>query len=158
MSPPIEAVTLDFYHTLVRHRSGEGGRGRELIAYLTSQGLTPDPWQHEMLYRIMEPHAREYSPDATEAAKRRYLAGMARRAFECLGVVCPQGVVERRRRRVLAPPSALRVATSPTAARQGESISGTIDSNRHKSYRAIHKIFALIQNGTTKNGKRALHH
>jgi len=41
---------------------------------------------------------------------------------------------------------------------KGKTIPAIIDSNRHNPYRAIHKIFDLIQIGTMKNGKQALHH
>jgi HAD superfamily hydrolase (TIGR01549 family) len=82
----IEAVTLDFFQTLVRHRLGVGGRGRTLVEYLASQGLETRPWEHRMLYDIFEPHAREYSPQHSLARKQAYFVRVAERVFECLGV------------------------------------------------------------------------
>lgn len=87
----IEAVTFDFFNTLVRHRHGDGGRGAMLMAYLQFQGLDSDPWQHQALYHVLEPHAREYAPDQTPAERRRYLGLLAERIFDRLNVRCAPG-------------------------------------------------------------------
>jgi hypothetical protein len=78
----VEAVTFDFFNTLVFHRRGDGGRGSMLMNYLRSQGLDSDPWEHQMLYDVLEPHAREYAPDQSPAEKQRYLYRLAERVFE----------------------------------------------------------------------------
>lgn len=84
----IEAVTLDFFHTLVRHRRHEGGRGRELMEYLAAHGLESDPWEHQVLYDVLEPHGREYSPGHSGPERTAYLARLAERLFRHLNVRC----------------------------------------------------------------------
>lgn len=82
----IEAVSLDFFNTLATHRSGDGGRGRMLMDYIASRGLQCDPWEHQVLYDVLEPHAREYSPGLSPLEKRRYLCRLTQRLFERLNV------------------------------------------------------------------------
>jgi HAD superfamily hydrolase (TIGR01549 family) len=82
----IQAVTFDFFNTLVSHRRGDGGRGSALMEYLRSQGLESDPWEHQVLYDVLEPHAREYAPDQSPAVKHNYLCRLAERVFERLNV------------------------------------------------------------------------
>lgn len=84
----IEAVTLDFFHTLVRHRRDEGGRGRELMEYLAAHGLESEPWEHRVLYDVLEPHGREYRPGFSGAERAVYLARLAERLFRRLKVRC----------------------------------------------------------------------
>lgn len=86
MMQGIQAVTFDFFNTLVSHRRGDGGRGSMLMKYLRSQGLESDPWEHQVLYDVLEPHAREYAPDQSPAEKHRYLCRLAERVFERLKV------------------------------------------------------------------------
>ena len=57
MQRTVEAVSFDFYNTLVYHRSGRG-RGRELVDYLTDQGFVPAPWQHQVLYDVFTDEER----------------------------------------------------------------------------------------------------
>lgn len=83
--PDIQAVTLDFYRTLARHGAG-GGRGRVLMDYFATQGIASDPWRHQILYDVFEPHAREYSPRLSAPAKEAYLTRLCGRLFEQLGV------------------------------------------------------------------------
>ena len=54
-------MTFDFYNTLVCHRSGHG-RGRALMEYLGEQGLSSDPWEHQVLYDLFARHDAEYGP------------------------------------------------------------------------------------------------
>ena len=82
----LEAVSFDFFNTLVHHRRPGVGRGRELIEYLSSVGLKSDPWEHQALYDVMEPHTREYSPAHSEAERHGYLRRLAERVFRRLNV------------------------------------------------------------------------
>jgi FMN phosphatase YigB (HAD superfamily) len=88
--PDIEAVSLDFYGTLVRPRTGRG-RGVMLMEYLEGQGFASDPWEHQVLYDVFARHHRDYVPDASGEAHQRYLNDFARRVFARLGVVAPPG-------------------------------------------------------------------
>jgi hypothetical protein len=81
----IQAVTLDFFETLVFHREGLG-RGRLLIAYLEAHGFTPLPWEHAVLYEVFEPHDAEYSPVAPQDEKDAYYVRLAGRVFSRLGI------------------------------------------------------------------------
>lgn len=81
----IEALTLDFFNTLVRHREGRG-RGARLSAYLRAQGFQPGPWDHGILYRVLRRHAVDDSPDLRGAERRRYLVDLACRVFDELDV------------------------------------------------------------------------
>jgi FMN phosphatase YigB (HAD superfamily) len=74
-APPdrrIDAITLDFYGTLIHHRD-DVGRGRNLVEYLRVNGLNPAPWEHRMLYDVFDRHDTDYSPDLPEDLKRNYL-------------------------------------------------------------------------------------
>jgi putative hydrolase of the HAD superfamily len=82
----IEAISFDFFQTLAHHHGGNGGRGRALMDYLTSQGLEPMPWEHQALYDILEPHAREYAPGHTPEQKQAYRERVAARVFDRLGL------------------------------------------------------------------------
>lgn len=82
---PVEALTLDFFNTLVRHREGRG-RGGRVSEYLCAQGYQPRPWDHRILYRVFQRHAVDYAPDLSGPARRRYLADLACQVFEELGV------------------------------------------------------------------------
>lgn len=85
LAPPVDAVTLDFFNTLVFHRDGRG-RGKVLMQYLERQGLTPAPWEHDVLYDVFAPHASAYSPTASPREKRTYWGDLAARVFERMGV------------------------------------------------------------------------
>ncbi|MGD2070630.1 MAG: HAD-IA family hydrolase [Gemmatimonadota bacterium] len=80
-----QAITLDFYDTLVFHRDGRG-RGRLLVEYFEARGWRTGPWEHEILYRLFEDHSDGYSPDLHPEARRRYLDRLALRAFRELGI------------------------------------------------------------------------
>ena len=56
------------------------------MEYLQAAGLESDPWEHQVLYDVFEPHAREYSPALSAEAKRRYVARFAQRVFDRLDV------------------------------------------------------------------------
>ena len=81
----VDAVSLDLFNTLIYHREGHG-RGRALIAYLTEHGFQPRPWEHGILYEILELHADSYSPDAPPDARDAYFRLLARRVFERLHI------------------------------------------------------------------------
>jgi hypothetical protein len=81
----IEAVTFDFYNTLVYPRAGRG-RGVMLMEYLQRAGLESDPWEHQILYDIFEPHAREYSPAQSGEPGKRHRDRFAQLVFDRLNV------------------------------------------------------------------------
>jgi len=82
----VEAITFDFFDTLVSHAGGFGGRGRRVMEYLESHGIGSDPWEHQVLYDVFESHAREYSPTFLPEDEDRYHARMAERLFRRLKV------------------------------------------------------------------------
>jgi putative hydrolase of the HAD superfamily len=86
----VDAVTLDFYNTLVFHKQGSG-RGAMLMEYLRSQDLESDPWEHQVLYDLFERHATDYAPGGTAAEKQRYLVWLTERLFQRLNVRAPSG-------------------------------------------------------------------
>lgn len=81
----IEAVTVDFYDTLVFHRDGRG-RGAAVVAYLEAQGLEHDPWEHAVLYDVFGEHESRYSPSAPRAVRTEYHVRVARRLFDRLQI------------------------------------------------------------------------
>jgi HAD superfamily hydrolase (TIGR01509 family) len=83
----VDAVTFDFYNTLVRHPPG-GGRGASVIAYLHHCGLASDAWEHQVLYDVFEPHGREYSPTLSPIDRERYFIRLTERLFQRLNVRC----------------------------------------------------------------------
>jgi len=89
---PIDAVTVDFYNTLVFHRQGNS-RGATLVHYLESRGLECDPWEHQVLYDVFEQHARDYSPDFGGEAKQDYLLRFTECVFQRLNVHVSGGAV-----------------------------------------------------------------
>jgi len=90
MSLHVDALTLDFYDTLVHHRQGRG-RGAMLMDYLRAQGFASDAWEHAALYDIFARHATEYDPALSAAQKQRYLESLAVRVFDRLNVTAPAG-------------------------------------------------------------------
>lgn len=92
-APDIDAITLDFFGTLIYHRDGRG-RGRNLIDYLRAQGFTPASWEHEILYDIFSRHDADYSPELSRESKRRYLLGLAARVFERLDISTGDELIE----------------------------------------------------------------
>ncbi|MEJ2216173.1 MAG: HAD family hydrolase [Gemmatimonadota bacterium] len=82
----VEAITFDFFNTLVSHRDGMGGRGKQVMEYLQSHGIESEPWEHQVLYDVFEPHAREYSPAFSAEEKDRYHVRVAERLFRRLKV------------------------------------------------------------------------
>lgn len=82
----VEAITFDFFNTLVSHRDGMGGRGKRVMEYLRSHGIESAAWEHRVLYDVFEPHAREYSPTFSTEEKDRYHVRMAERLFRRLKV------------------------------------------------------------------------
>ena len=69
----VEAITFDFYNTLIFHREGRG-RGRLLVEYLQTHGLRPVPWEHRVLHDVFESHDTEYSPEAPQDQREAYYA------------------------------------------------------------------------------------
>ena len=90
----VEAVTLDFFNTLVFHRDGRG-RGRLLVEYLHAHGLGHAPWEHVVLYDIFESHDADYFPAAPQAVRDEYYVLFAQRVFERLEVTASAGAASR---------------------------------------------------------------
>lgn len=86
----VEAISLDFFNTLIFHREGQG-RGRALIDYLEAHGLAHAPWEHQVLYDVFEEHDARYSPDAPPAERAAYYVFLAKRVFERLEVPTANG-------------------------------------------------------------------
>jgi HAD superfamily hydrolase (TIGR01549 family) len=86
----VDALTFDFYNTLVHHRTGRG-RGESLMEYLRECGLEADPWEHQVLYDVFDRHAAEYSPEQPPHEKERYVRQLAERVFRRLNVRAPDG-------------------------------------------------------------------
>lgn len=85
LASEIDAVTFDFYNTLVYHRAGRG-RGAMLMEYLREQSLDPAPWTHQVLYDVFEPHGVEYAPHHSPETKRCYFQRLTLRVFEQLNI------------------------------------------------------------------------
>jgi putative hydrolase of the HAD superfamily len=81
----VEAVSLDFFNTLIFHREGPG-RGRALIHYLDAHGFAHAPWEHQVLYDVFAEHDARYSPEAPPAERAAYYVFLASRVFERLEV------------------------------------------------------------------------
>jgi HAD superfamily hydrolase (TIGR01549 family) len=88
----IDAITFDFYNTLVYHREGSG-RGAMLMGYLQAHGLQSDPWEHQVLYDVFERHDIEYTPSQPDEEKPRYFLRFAARVFQRLHVRAPDSAV-----------------------------------------------------------------
>ncbi len=84
----IEAISFDFFNTLVFHREGRG-RGQAVIDYLRACSLEPAPWRHEVLYTIFRTHDADYAPEAPAVERHDYYVTLARRLFEALEVAIP---------------------------------------------------------------------
>jgi HAD superfamily hydrolase (TIGR01549 family) len=90
----VEAVTFDFFNTLVFHREGHG-RGRAVMAYLGRQGFECAPWRHEILYEIFDGYERVGSPSAPPEERHRRRRELAERLFQRLEVPASDEVLER---------------------------------------------------------------
>ncbi|NNG17467.1 MAG: HAD family hydrolase [Gemmatimonadales bacterium] len=112
----IDAVSLDFYGTLVHPRTGSG-RGATLMEYLKAHELKSDPWEHRVLYDVFARHGQDYAPEASDAERERYLVDFARRVFARLGVEAPPGAADAHARAIwqLLGPSSLAVFPDVTA-------------------------------------------
>lgn len=91
LASEIDAVTFDFYNTLVYHRAGRG-RGAMLMEYLREQGFDPVPWAHQILYDVFEPHRVEYAPHQSLGEKRCYFQRLTLRVFERLNIEASDAV------------------------------------------------------------------
>lgn len=86
----VEAVTLDFFDTLIFHREGRG-RGWALVNYLEAQGWAHDPWEHQVLYDVFADHDTGYAPDAPVDERATYHVQLAQRVFDRLQVEATAG-------------------------------------------------------------------
>ncbi len=89
-SDDIDAITFDFYNTLVHHRHGSG-RGAMVTEYLDAQGWDHDPWEHQVLYDVFEHHDTDYGAVKLEVEKYLYDVTLADRLFQRLNVRAPRG-------------------------------------------------------------------
>jgi HAD superfamily hydrolase (TIGR01549 family) len=78
-------ITLDFYQTLVRHRTGKG-RGPEFMNYLAAEGLPSDPWEHKVLYDVFELYGEEFRSDFTAVEEGAFWVRFTERLFRRLHV------------------------------------------------------------------------
>jgi len=76
----IKAISFDFYLTLAHSRAGEG-RGVRYHEYLSSQGLSADPWEHRILYETFPYYAEAYHPIMSPEDKQRFWTEFTRRLF-----------------------------------------------------------------------------
>ncbi len=83
----VDALTFDFFNTLVFHREGHG-RGRALMEYLTARGFECAPWRHEILYALFDGYERVGDPASAEEARAQRVA-LAERVFEQLSIAAP---------------------------------------------------------------------
>jgi len=83
--PEIHGITLDFYQTLVRHRTGQG-RGLALMDYLTAEGLPAAPWEHRVLYDAFDYYGQSYRVDFTATEERAFWMQFTDRLFRRLQV------------------------------------------------------------------------
>jgi HAD superfamily hydrolase (TIGR01549 family) len=81
----IRGITLDFYQTLVRHRTGQG-RGAALMEYLADEGLPADPWEHQVLYDVFDFYGRTFRSGLTAAEEQKFWRRFAERLFRRLNV------------------------------------------------------------------------
>jgi HAD superfamily hydrolase (TIGR01549 family) len=88
----IEAVTCDFFDTLVFHRSS--GRTRRLKQYFETQGFRAPAWDERSLYRVLERHGIDYSPSLSHFERRRYRMQLAVRVFAEAGLPVTQDEAE----------------------------------------------------------------
>ncbi|MGQ9661532.1 MAG: HAD family hydrolase [Kiritimatiellia bacterium] len=97
--PPdrVKGLTLDFYQTLVRSRGGVS-RGQLYHRYLAEQGLTAQPWEHQVLYDVFEFYGEAYHPCLPTAQKKAFWIEFTRRLFLRTGV--SDGSVERHAERI----------------------------------------------------------
>jgi putative hydrolase of the HAD superfamily len=86
----VDAVTFDFYNTLVHHRQGRG-RGVMLMEYLEEQGLPSDPWEHQVLYDVFAQHSADYDPNWPEESRQQYYRRFTAQLFQRLNVQAPEG-------------------------------------------------------------------
>lgn len=85
-SGEIQAVTVDFFETLITHRRGRG-RGRSLVDYLSGCGYTsPSQLQDGTLHRVFETQGTDHSHRLTGPERHRYLVRFASRVFDEIGV------------------------------------------------------------------------
>lgn len=77
----IQAITFDFYMTLIHPRSNKS-RGRAYQEFLADNSLKADPWEHRVLYDIFEYYADSYIPNACESVKLSFWEEFTFRLFQ----------------------------------------------------------------------------
>ena len=83
----MEAVTFDFFETLIFHREGRG-RGHVLMDYLDSHRLPHAPWEHGVLYDVFDGLHARYRSDPSSADRGAQQRDIAERVFQRLDVEC----------------------------------------------------------------------
>ena len=87
----MQAVTLDFYNTLVYHRTGTG-RGRQYREHLSAAGFDSDPWDHQVLYDVFEYFGASYGTALTAESRMDFWTEFTRRLFEHTNVRAPDTI------------------------------------------------------------------
>src|SRR5205085_9010744 len=90
----IEAVTFDFFNTIVRHRDGRG-RGAVLREYLHEHGLGAEGWEHAVFNDVFALHGREFVPTAGVEQHGQFCVRTARTLFRRMRIDCEEDVSAR---------------------------------------------------------------
>ena len=91
--PPLSAISLDFFNTLVYHRHGLG-RGALLRAYFEAQGWSADPWKHSVLDDLFAVHGLEFAPDASPTDHLAFCTRVSRSLFTLSNVTGDRAYAE----------------------------------------------------------------
>ncbi len=123
-------ITLDFYQTLVRHRTGKG-RGAELMEYLAVEGLPADPWEHKVLYDVFDFYGEAFRSDFTAAEEEDFWVQLTERLFRRLHVGGKQ---------------------MPSPALHGEAVRALLGPKSLVPYEDVPPMLKWLQRGGTRIG------
>lgn len=94
MTRRIDAVTFDFFNTLVRHRDGRG-RGATSREYLRAHGFSADAWDNAVLDDVFALHGREFAPDAGAEQHGEFCVRMAGAFFRRMRIDADREAIAR---------------------------------------------------------------
>jgi HAD superfamily hydrolase (TIGR01549 family) len=80
-----DAICFDFYNTLVHHADGKG-RGVTLMEYLDRAGLKADPWEHQFIYDVFNPIAKDYPSDYSSDEMQVFRNTLSEMVFKRLNI------------------------------------------------------------------------
>lgn len=80
-----QAITFDFYMTLVSPKGGIGRAGM-YQEFLKRNDLKADPWEHQVLYDVFEYYAEAYDTEDSPAAKKAFWVEFTKRLLKRTGV------------------------------------------------------------------------